>query len=98
MSGCQNGSESEGLSFNLCVALPHIVVSLISEDKVGSDIGYRRLEMTLLLRQKSDKDDEEEVPSHRTRRGFKRIMLRENYVKDKSIFELRKHTRVVLLI
>ena len=29
----QNGLESEGLGFNLCVALPHIVVSLILGDK-----------------------------------------------------------------
>ena len=50
--------------------------------------------MTSLLRQKSDKDDEEEVPSHRARKGLKGIMLREDYVKDKSIFKLKKHTGV----
>ena len=54
--------------------------------------------MTSSLRQKLDKDNKEEVPSHRARRGLKRIMLREDYVEDKSIFELRKHTGVVLLI
>ena len=32
--------------------------------------------------------------SRGARRGLKRIMLREDYVKDKSIFELRKHTGV----
>ena len=32
------------------------------------------------------------------RRGLKRIMLREDYVEDKLIFKLRKHTGVVLLI
>ena len=41
----RNGSESEGLGFNLCVALSHVVVSLISEDGVGSEIGDS--EMTL---------------------------------------------------
>ena len=33
MSGYQNGSKFEGLGFNLCVAPPCIVVSLISKDK-----------------------------------------------------------------
>ena len=50
-----------------------------------------------LQRQKSDKDDKddkEKDPSHRARRGLKRIMLREDYVKDKLIFELKKHTGV----
>ena len=39
MSGYQNGSESEGFGFNLCVAPPRVVVSLISKDKgqVGDD-------------------------------------------------------------
>ena len=50
--------------------------------------------MTSSQRQKSDKDDKEKVPSHGARRGLKRIMLREDYVKDKSIFELKKHTGV----
>ena len=39
-----DGSESEGLGFNLCVAPPHIVVSLISKDKGW--VGDRRSEMT----------------------------------------------------
>ena len=30
-----NRSELEGLGFNLCVAPPHVVVSLISEDRDG---------------------------------------------------------------
>ena len=46
-SGC-NGSESEGLGFNLCVAPSCVIVSLISEDRVGSEIGDS--EMTSLLR------------------------------------------------
>ena len=40
------------------------------------------------------KDDKEKDPSRRARRGLKRIMLREDYVKDKLIFELKKHTGV----
>ena len=36
--------------------------------------------------------------SRGARRGLKRIMLKEDYVEDKSRFELRKHTGVVLLI
>ena len=42
MSGYWNGSESEGLGFNLCVALPHVVVSLILADK--GQVRDRRLE------------------------------------------------------
>ena len=33
MSGYRNGLELEGLGFNLCVALPGVVVSLISGDE-----------------------------------------------------------------
>ena len=67
----QKGSELERLGFNLCVVLPHVVVSLISEgnDRVGgqrSEIGDDFVE-----RQKSDKDNKEEVPSHGVRRGLK---------------------------
>ena len=36
--------------------------------------------------------------SRGARRGLKRIMLKEDYVEDKSRFELRKYTGVVLLI
>ena len=43
MSGYQNGSESEGLGFNLCVAPPRIVVSLILKDKGW--VGDWRLEV-----------------------------------------------------
>ena len=94
----RNGSELEGLGFNLCVALPRIVVSLISEDR--DRVGGQRSEIgdDFVVRQKSDKDDKEEVPSRGARRGLKETMLREDYVEDKSRFELRKHTGVVLLI
>ena len=34
------------------------------------------------------------IPSRGARRGLKRIMLREDYVEDKSIFELKKHTGI----
>ena len=47
-----------------------------------------------VVRQKSNKDDKEGIPSRGARRGLKRIMLREDYVEDKSRFELRKHTGV----
>ena len=50
--------------------------------------------MTSTQRQKSDKDDKEKIPSRGARKGLKRIMLREDYVEDKSIFELKKHTGV----
>ena len=50
MSGDWNGSESEGLGFNLCVALSHIVMSLILEDGVGLEIGDS--EMTSPLKMK----------------------------------------------
>ena len=95
MSGYWDGLELEGLGFNLCVAPPRIVVSLISRDK--SWVGDRRLEVGddfVVKTKKSDKDDKEKIPSHGARRGLKRIMLRENYVEDKSIFELKKHTGV----
>ena len=73
-------------------------MSLILRDK--DRVGDRRSEVgdDFVVRQKSDKDDKEEIPSRGARRGLKRIMLREDYVEDKSRFELRKHTGVVLLI
>ena len=88
----------EGLGFNLCVALSRVVVSLISEDRDG--VGGRRSEIgdDFVVRQKLDKDDKEEVPSRRARRGLKETMLRGDYVEDKLRFELRKHTGVILLI
>ena len=43
MSGYWSGSESEGLGFNLCVAVPHTVMSLISRDK--GQVGDRRSEI-----------------------------------------------------
>ena len=88
----------EGLGFNLCVAPPRVVVSLISEDR--DRVGGRRLEIgdDFVVRQKLDKDDKGGVPSRGTRKGLKRQMLREDYVEGKSRFELRKYTGVVLLI
>ena len=73
-------------------------MSLISRDRNWA--GDWRLEVgdDFVVRQKSDKDDKEEVPSRGARRGLKRIMLREDYVEDKLRFELKKHTGVVLLI
>ena len=73
-------------------------MSLISEDR--DRVGGLRSEIgdDFIIRQKSDKDDKEEVPSCGARRGLRRIMLREDYVEDKSRFELRKHTGVVLFI
>ena len=50
MSGYQNGLESEGLGFNLYVAPPCVVVSLISGDK--DRVGDRRSEMTLSFKTK----------------------------------------------
>ena len=38
-----NGSELEGLGFNLCVALPRIIMSLISGDK--GQVGDQRSEV-----------------------------------------------------
>ena len=90
------GSESEGLGFNLCVAPSRVVVSLISRDR--NRVGDRRSENDFVVRQKVEQDDKEGIPGRGARRGLKRIMLREDYVEDKSRFELRKHTGVVLLI
>ena len=45
-----------------------------------------------------DKDEEEEDPSRRARRGLKRQLLREGYVEDESRLKLRKHTGIVPLI
>ena len=39
----RNGSESEGLGFNLCVAPSRVVVSLISKDR--GRVGDRRSEV-----------------------------------------------------
>ena len=68
--------------------------------KRQGSFGDRRSEVgdDFVVRQKSNKDVREEIPSHGARRGLKRIMLREDYVEDKSRFELREHTGVVLLI
>ena len=46
------------------------------------------------MRQRSDKDNEEKDPSCRARRGLRRLMFREDYVEDKLILELKKHTGV----
>ena len=94
MSGYWNGSESEGLGFNLCVVPPRVVVSLISRD--GSQVGDRRLEVgdDFVVKSEVRQGQQGKIPSRGARRGLKRIMLREDYVKDKSIFELKKHTGV----
>ena len=94
MSGYQNGSESEGLGFNLCVAPPCVVVSLILKDRdwvrdQRSEVGDDFVIMTRVGQGRQGK-----VPSRGARRGLKRIMLREDYVEDKSIFKLKKHTGV----
>ena len=93
MSGYRNGSESEGLGFNLCVAPSRVVVSLISKDR--GRIGDRRLEVRddfVVMTRVGEGRQGKFSKSRRAERGLKRIMLREDYVKDKSIFELRKHT------
>ena len=61
MSGYRNGSESEGLGFNLCVAPPRIVASLISRDR--SRIGDRRSEVgdDFVVKTKSDKDNKKGI-------------------------------------
>ena len=94
MSGYRNGSESEGLGFNLCVAPPRVVVSLVSKDRGRvrdrrSEVGDDFVVMTRVGQGRQGK-----VPSCGARRGLKRIMLREDYVEDKSIFELKKRTGV----
>ena len=95
MSGYQNGSESEGLGFNLCVAPSRVVVSLISKDR--GRIGDRRLEVGddfVIMTRVGQGRQGKFSKSRRAGRGLKRIMLREDYVEDKSIFELKKHTGV----
>ena len=74
--------ELEGLGFNLCVALPCVVVSLILEDKgrIGVRDGF-------IVKDKSrTRMTRRRFPSHRARRGLSGLMLREDYVEDKSIF------------
>ena len=80
MFGYQNGSESEGLGFNLCVAPPCIVMSLISEDRGW--VGDRRLEVgdDFVVMTRVGQGRQGKVPSRGARRGLKRIMLREDYV------------------
>ena len=39
MSGDQKGLELEGLGFNLCVVPPPVIVSLILETRIRSEIG-----------------------------------------------------------
>ena len=94
MSRYWNVSESEGLGFNLCVAPSRIVVSLISKDK--GQVRDRRSEVRddFIIKTKVGQGQQGKVPSRGARRGLKRIMLREDYVKDKSIFELKKHAGV----
>ena len=93
-SGYRNGSESEGLGFNLCVVPPGIIVSLIL--RVKSWVRDRRSEVgdDFVVRTEVGQGRQGKIPSRGARRGLKRIMLREDYVEDKSIFELKKHTGV----
>ena len=89
--------ELEGLGFNLCVAPPHVVVSLISEDEGW--IGDWRFGDDFVVKDRSQtKVTGREIQVVEQEEDFKRQMLREDYVEDKSKFELRKHTGVVLLI
>ena len=85
----RNGSESEGLGFNLCVAPSRVIVSLITKDR--GQIGGQRC---LRRNDKSRTRTTRSFQSRGARRGLRRIMLREDYVEDKSIFELEKHTGV----
>ena len=57
MSGYRNGSESEGLGFNLCVALPHVVMSLILGDKGWVGDWRLELEMTSSFKTKASQED-----------------------------------------
>ena len=72
-------------------------MSLISEDKgqigdwsFGDDFVVKDRSQTKLTRRETQVLEQEE--------DFKRQMLSEDYVEDKSRFELRKYTGVVLLI
>ena len=87
--------ESEGLGFNLCVVLPRIVVSLTSEDKgqvrdrrseVGDDFIVKDKSQTRTTRRRFQVVEQEE--------DLRDLMLREDYVKDKLIFKLKKHTGI----
>ena len=75
----QNGSELEGLGFNLCVASSRVIVSLILEDR-------NRVRDDFVVKDKSW--------TRTTRRKIQVIEQEEDYVKDKSIFKLKKHTGV----
>ena len=59
MSGYWNGLELEGLGFNLCVAPPRVVMSLILKDK--DQVRDRRSEVRddFVVRTKLDKDNKE---------------------------------------
>ena len=78
MSGNWNGSELEGLGFNLCVAPPHIIMSLISRDR--SRVRDRRSEVgdDFVVKTKVGQGQQGKIPSCEARRGLKRIMLRED--------------------
>ena len=99
-SGCPSlewiGVGGTWLQLMCCAASRRRVLILGDRDGVGG----RRSEIRddFVVRQKLDKDNKEKVPSHRARRGLKETMLRGDYVEDKSRFELRKHTGVILLI
>ena len=70
MSRYRNGLESEGLGFNLCVAPPRVVVSLISRDR--SRIGDRRSEVgdDFIVKTKVGQGRQERNSSHGARRGL----------------------------
>ena len=69
-------------------------MSLISKDK--GQIGDQRLEVRddFIVKSEVGQGQQGKVPSRGARRGLRRIMLREDYVEDKSIFEPKKHTGV----
>ena len=60
------------------------------------EVGGRRLEVgdDFVVKTEVRQGRQGRIPSHGARRGLMRIMLREDYVEDKSIFELKKHTGI----
>ena len=95
MSRYWKESESEGLGFNLCVAPPRVIVSLISKDKGRVRDWRSEVRDDFIVKTKVGQGRQGKIPSHGARRGLKRIMLREDYVEDKLIFKLKKHTGIL---
>ena len=62
-------------------------MSLISRNR-------SRVRDDFIVKTKVGQGQQGKVPSRGARRGLERIMLREDYVEDKSIFELKEHTGV----